>query len=175
MIQFDKRKLTKSDETTNYHNKPTFPSFLGVISPIYWSFKTFMFHGFGGSWCDFFGANDLKSNFQTSIAWHRNQGLNLYPNYCREILTWPMANLLNFLGMPYLVGKIKFKLLFQGPLAKWGFLFCINIPGPSKGCQMLRKKVSILLISYGFNWHPLEGAGICMQIWYIYRYIYAHS
>ena len=23
------------------------------------------------------------------------------------------------LGIPYLVGKIKFKLLFQGPLAKW--------------------------------------------------------
>ena len=33
-------------------------------------------------------------------------------------LTWPMANLLNFLGIPYLVGKIKFKVLFQGPLAK---------------------------------------------------------
>ncbi len=33
-----------------------------------------------------------------------------------------MANLLNFLGMPYLVGKIKFKLLFQGPLAKWAYI-----------------------------------------------------
>ena len=30
------------------------------------------------------------------------------------------ANLLNFWGITYLVGKIKFKLLFQGPLAKWG-------------------------------------------------------
>ena len=28
-----------------------------------------------------------------------------------------MANLLNFLGIPYLVGKIKFKLFLQGPLA----------------------------------------------------------
>ena len=31
------------------------------------------------------------------------------------ILTWPMAKLF---GITYLVGKIKFKLLFQGPLAK---------------------------------------------------------
>ena len=27
--------------------EPTFPSFLGVVSPIYWEFKTYMFHGFG--------------------------------------------------------------------------------------------------------------------------------
>ena len=32
------------------------------------------------------------------------------------ILTWPMAKLF---GITYLVGKIKFKLLFQDPLAKW--------------------------------------------------------
>ena len=32
-----------------------------------------------------------------------------------------MAKLLNFklFGITYLVGNIKFKLLFQGPLAKW--------------------------------------------------------
>ena len=39
---------------------------------------------------------------------------------CRSmmiLLTWPMANLLNFWGLP-IVGKIKFKHLFQGPLAK---------------------------------------------------------
>ena len=30
-----------------------------------------------------------------------------------------MANLLKLLGIPYLVGKIKFKLFFSGPLAKW--------------------------------------------------------
>ena len=30
-----------------------------------------------------------------------------------------MAKLFKLLGIPYLVGKIKFKLLFQGPLAKW--------------------------------------------------------
>ena len=27
--------------------EPKFPSFLGVMSPIYWGFKTFIFHGFG--------------------------------------------------------------------------------------------------------------------------------
>ena len=34
-------------------------------------------------------------------------------------LTWPMTDSgLKLLGIPYLVGKVKFKLLFQGPLAK---------------------------------------------------------
>ena len=32
-----------------------------------------------------------------------------------------MAKRLKLFGITYLVGKIKFKLLFQGPLAKWGF------------------------------------------------------
>ena len=46
---------------------------------------------------------------------------------------------LNFqlFGITYL-GKIKFKLLFQGPLAKWVHIY-IYIPGPSKGCQMVPK------------------------------------
>ena len=30
-----------------------------------------------------------------------------------------MAKLFQLFGITYLVGKIKFKLLFQGPLAKW--------------------------------------------------------
>ena len=34
-------------------------------------------------------------------------------------LTWPMAKRLKIFGITYLVDKIKFKLLFQGPLAKW--------------------------------------------------------
>ena len=34
---------------SKYHGSPE-PSFLGVIIPIYWGFKTFIFHGFGGSW-----------------------------------------------------------------------------------------------------------------------------
>ena len=34
-------------------------------------------------------------------------------------LTWPMADSgFKLFGIPYFVGKIKFKLLFQGPLAK---------------------------------------------------------
>ena len=33
-----------------------------------------------------------------------------------------MANRLKLFGITYLVGKIKFKLLFQGPLAKWDML-----------------------------------------------------
>ena len=46
-------------------------------------------------------------------------GWNLPGKFVLErFLLWPMANLLNFSGIPYLVGKIKFKLLFQGPLAK---------------------------------------------------------
>ena len=34
---------------SKYHGSPE-PSFLGAIIPIYWGFKTFIFHGFGGSW-----------------------------------------------------------------------------------------------------------------------------
>ena len=35
-----------------------------------------------------------------------------------DYLTWPMAKRLKLFGITYLVGKIKFKLFFQGPLAK---------------------------------------------------------
>ena len=35
-----------------------------------------------------------------------------------DLLTWPMAKRLKLFGITYLVGKIKFKLCFQGPLAE---------------------------------------------------------
>ncbi len=46
------------------------------------------------------------------------------------------------LGIPYLVGKIKFKLLFQGPLAKW-----VHIPPKTNGClpKMMAWKRWLLL------------------------------
>ena len=37
--------------------EPTLPSFLGVIKPIYWGFKTFIFHGFGVQ-----GLGDFEDN-----------------------------------------------------------------------------------------------------------------
>ena len=35
-----------------------------------------------------------------------------------RLLTWPMAKRLKLFGITYLVGKIKFELFFQGPLAE---------------------------------------------------------
>ena len=34
----------------------------------------------------------------------------------------PMAKLFQLFGITYLMEKIKFKLLFQGPLAKWIYM-----------------------------------------------------
>ena len=48
--------------------------------------------------------------------------------------------------------------------------YIYNIPGPSKGWQMVVKGCQ-LDNPLGFNWHPLEGAGIYVYI-YIYLYIY---
>ena len=40
--------------------------------------------------------------------------LNIFCVFLR--LTWPMAKRLKLFGITYLVGKIKFKLLFQGSI-----------------------------------------------------------
>ena len=44
---------------------------------------------------------------------------------CFFLLTWPMAKLEKLFGITCLVGKIKFKLVFQGPgrLSESCFLF----------------------------------------------------
>ena len=36
----------------------------------------------------------------------------------KQKVTQPMANRLKLLGITYFIGKIKFKLLFHGPLAE---------------------------------------------------------
>ena len=41
--------------------------------------------------------------------------------------TQPRANRLKLLGITYLVGKIKFRLLFHGPLAEWVVVFLSRI------------------------------------------------
>ena len=65
-------------------------------------------------------------------AWHESlSGIKgkFYLKFCCKEQTLPRNYLLSqwltgfeLLGIPYLVGKIKFKLFFQGPLAKWDYL-----------------------------------------------------
>ena len=61
--------------------------------------------------------------------------------------------------------KLKILLFFQ--------LNMLYIPGPSSsGAKWFRYRVSIHH-PLGFNWHPLEGAGIYVYIYdHIYIYIY---
>ena len=60
--------------------------------------------------------------------------------------------------MPSLEGPSSFPIVFQGYK---------EVPGPSSlGAKWFRYRVSIHH-PLGFNWHPLEGAGINMSAGYI--------
>ncbi len=95
----------------------------------------------------------LPSEFQITWVLMKVTGL---PRGCLARLpcnlTQPMANRLKLLGITYLVGKnVKFKLLFQGPLAKWVSSHVIQVlcldsynAAPHFGicCSWLRAKLS---------------------------------
>ncbi len=68
-------------------------------------------------------------------------------------LTWPMANLLNFWGIPYLVGKIKCNLFFQGPAQV--VLQCIGPLPPKK----TRLKWEVVRIPLPFISHEVRPFG----------------
>ncbi len=70
-------------------------------------------------------------------------------------LTWPMANF-KLLGITYLVGKIKFKLLFQGPLAKWEKVRGIwKIVASFFHLECYQsKRYASWLIGWAFAWYP---------------------
>ena len=67
----------------------------------------------------------------------RNWGISLYwvevSQYRSRMLEYSLSQWLNFKlsGITCLVGKIKFKLLSQGPLAEWEYVKRESTPGPS--------------------------------------------
>ena len=60
------------------------------------------------------------SLYPTRCTWHweKHDGDRWAVICLDNLLTWPMAKLFQLFGITYLVGKIEFKRLFQGPLAK---------------------------------------------------------
>ena len=93
-------------------------------------------------------------------------------------LTWPMANLLNFWGIPYLVGRIKFKLLVQDPLAKWEDVYkeTLQVPytliwfsnaGWTRYIYMMNIDIVCVRIEYVLNQSAYE---YCTYISFFERY-----
>ena len=65
----------------------------------------------------------FRKGFETpDHLWYFNHRIEWWEvPWCQSNNTYerPMAKRLKLFGITYFVGKIKFKLLFQGPLAKW--------------------------------------------------------
>ena len=56
--------------------------------------------------------------------WHNYNTTQTLNTNQRSVLLGQWLNFKLF-GITYFIGKIKFKLLFQGPLAKWLFIYCL--------------------------------------------------
>jgi len=71
------------------------------------------------NWWQFLPITVTAIWFQCSVSWQNHQFCGVFLFFLVTInLSWKKWLNFKLFGITYLVGKIKFKLLFQGPLAK---------------------------------------------------------